>query len=107
MPAQLLIFYLAEQQRHQGVLAYEWLLDVAQRLQLPGGSAFQAIAGFGRHGQRHDAYFFELAGDLPVAVHFVLTVAEAEQLLARIQAEGLDWFYLRLPVQCGLTSAPT
>ncbi len=107
MESRLLIFYVAEQQHHQGQPVYEWLLSTAQTLHLPGGSAFRAIAGFGRHGQRHDAFFFELAGDLPIAVHFVLTEAEATQLLAMLRQQGLDLFYVHVPVHCGLTSCPS
>ncbi|MHB1592333.1 MAG: DUF190 domain-containing protein [Sulfuricella sp.] len=31
-----------------------------------------AIAGYGRHGILHEYHFFELAGDLPVMVEFVV-----------------------------------
>ena len=30
------------------------------------GSAFRAIAGFGRHGVLHEQHFYELAGDLAI-----------------------------------------
>lgn len=49
--------YLTEKQRHDGVLLYEWLLEEAKKLGVPGGSAFRAIAGFGRHGRMHEETF--------------------------------------------------
>ena len=44
-------FYVAENRRHHHLLAYEWLLEEAKKFGLHGGSAFRAVAGFGRHGR--------------------------------------------------------
>jgi uncharacterized protein len=96
-------FYMAENRRHRHRLAYDWLLEEAQRFGLHGGSAFRALAGFGRHGRLHEESFVELAGDLPVEVGFVVTEAEAERFLAHIKAQGLNLFYLRVPVEYGFT----
>jgi PII-like signaling protein len=96
-------FYVAENRRYHTRLAYEWLLEEAKRLGLHGGSAFRALAGFGRHGRLHEEGFFELAGDLPVEVSFVLSSDEADRLLAHVAAEGLNLFYLRVPVEFGFT----
>ena len=96
-------FYVAENRRHHHLLAYEWLLEEAQRLGLQGGSAFRALAGFGRQGRLHEEYFFELAGDLPVEVSFVTTPEEADRFLGRLKGEGLNLFYLRVPVDYGFS----
>ena len=96
-------FYVAENRRHRHLLAYEWLLEEAKRLGLHGGSAFRAIAGFGRHGRLHEEHFFELAGDLPVEVGFVVTHDEADRFLAHLATQGLSLFYLRVPVDFGFT----
>ena len=53
MNAVCLQVFVSEASRHHGKLTYEWLLDTAQALGIAGGSAFRALAGFGRHG-RHD-----------------------------------------------------
>lgn len=107
MQGVYLKFYVQENHRHHGILAYEWLLEEARRFGLPGGSAFRAIAGFGRHGRLHEAHFIELAGDLPVEVGFALTEAEADGFLAHLAQEKLKLFYVRLPVQAGVVgSAP-
>jgi PII-like signaling protein len=58
-----------------------------------------------RHGQLHEDHFFELAGELPVEVGFVTSRDEADRFLAHIAAEGLDLFYLRVPVEAGFTGA--
>lgn len=69
---------------------------------LHGGSAFRAIAGYGRHGRLHEEHFFELAGDLPVEVGFALTEEEAQRLLAHLAGEKLRLFYIKLPLEMGM-----
>ena len=67
-----------------------------------GGSAFRAIAGFGRHGVLHEEHFFELAGDMTVEIDFAVTEAEADQLLALIRQENIRVFYARIPIEYGV-----
>lgn len=102
MNSVCLQIFVTESQRHHGKLVYEWLLDLAQRAGVPGGSAFRALAGFGRH-HRHDAAFFELAGDVPVVVEFFVDDAGADRLLQAVAEAGLRLVYARLPAQTGLT----
>jgi PII-like signaling protein len=96
-----LVLYVAEKRRHDGRLLYEWVIEKARESGLPGGSALRAIEGFGRHGLHHER-FFELAGDLPVVLHFVSTPALAEHFLALLAAEKLDLFVLRYEVEFGV-----
>ena len=103
MNAVCLRVFVSEASRHHGKLTYEWLLDAAQGLGVSGGSAFRALAGFGRHG-RHDAGFFELAGELPVVVEFFVDAALADQLLKVIADAGLALVYARLPAEIGVTA---
>ena len=102
MKGTYLIFFVQENRTRHGVLVYEWLLEEARRLGIKGGTAFKAIAGFGRHGHIHADHFIELAGDLPVEVTFMATDEEAERLLAFLQAEGQSMFYVRMPAECGV-----
>lgn len=102
MQSVYLKFYLTEKQRHNGALLYEWLLEEAKKLGVPGGSAFRAIAGFGRHGRLHDESFFELAGELPVQVEFVLDAVLADKLLEVLRAHKLNLFYVRYAVESGV-----
>lgn len=95
-------FYMHENSKHQGILLYEWLLEHAKKIGIHGGSAFRGIAGFGRHGVLHEEHFFELAGDLPIEVEFVISEAEAVRLLELIRTEGLSLFYMKMPVEYGL-----
>ena len=97
----LLSFYVSEKQHHAGKPLHEWLLEEAKAMGVHGGSAFRAIAGFGRHGRMHEETFFELAGELAVKVEFILDEQLAEQLLDKLRAQGLQVFYTRFPVQTG------
>lgn len=98
----ILRFYVSEKQRHNGVLAYEWLLEEARKLGVPGGSAFRAVAGYGRHGRMHEETFFELAGELTVQVEFVLAAALADRLVEALRPHRLNLFYLRHAVEAGV-----
>lgn len=97
----LLSFYISEKQHHAGMPMYEWLLEEAKSLGVHGGSAFRAIAGFGRHGRMHEETFFELAGELAVKVEFIIDDVLAEQLLEKIRSQGLKLFHVRQRVQTG------
>ena len=101
MQSVYLKFYVSEGQRRDGVLLYEWLLEEAKKLGAPGGSASRAVAGFGRHGHMHEETFFELAGELPVLVEFVLDAALADKLLDALRTRKLNLFYVRQAVEAG------
>lgn len=103
MNGTLLRFYVHENRKHHHILLYEWLLERAKKIGIHGGSAFRAIAGFGRHGVLHEEHFFELAGDLTVEIDFAVSDAEADQLIALIDRESIRMFYVRIPIQFGAT----
>jgi PII-like signaling protein len=67
-----------------------------------GGSAFRAMAGFGRHHILQEDHFFELAGSLTVEVEFIVTNGEADRLLDLVQRENVRVFYARIPAQFGI-----
>jgi len=97
-----LTFYVTEKQLHAGEPLYEWLLEEARELGILGGSAFRAIAGFGRHGRLHEETFFELAGELAVKVEFIVDDNLAEQMLQRVRAQNLRVFHVRYQVESGI-----
>lgn len=97
-------FYLHENQKHRGMLLYEWLLEQAQRRDIHGGTAFRAIAGFGRHGVLTEQHFFELAGQLTVLVEFVVADADADALLALVREDGAPLFYTRTATEFGVVA---
>ena len=95
MKGTILRFYVHENHTHHHVALFEWLLEQAKKLGIHGGSAFRAIAGFGRHGVLHEEHFFELANDLTIAVEFVVSDDEADKLLALLRNEKVNVFYAR------------
>jgi PII-like signaling protein len=102
MKGTYLRFYLHEGQKHGGILLYEWLLETARKAGIPGGSAFRAMAGYGRHGVLHEQHFFELAGELPVEVEFLLPDEQAERLLETLRRENVTLFYSRSSAEFGV-----
>ncbi|NCO19133.1 MAG: DUF190 domain-containing protein, partial [Gammaproteobacteria bacterium] len=54
-------------------------------------------------GRLHEEAFFELAGDLPVEVEFLVSAEHAERLLALLKTEGLRLFYVAIPAEYGIT----
>jgi PII-like signaling protein len=104
MEGSFLRFYLHENQRCHGHLAWEWLLVEANKLGIRGGSAFRAMAGFGRHHHLHEDHFFELAGTLTVEVEFIVTETESAQLLDLLHREKLRVFYAHIPARFGVVN---
>ena len=104
MHGAFLRFYVHEGQTHRGRLVWEWLLEEASKLGIRGGSAFRAMAGFGRHHIVHESHFFELAGSLTVEIEFIVTDEEARQLLELVQLEGIRLFYARTAATFGIVN---
>lgn len=100
MKAICLKFYLHEQQKHKSLLAYEWLLEFAKKEKIPGGSAFRAVASYGRHGTLHEERFFELAPDVAIEVTFILERKAADSFLLLLKNEKLSAFYTEHEVSC-------
>jgi uncharacterized protein len=102
MQGCFLRFYVHEGQRHRHRLVWEWLLEQANALGIRGGSAFRAMAGFGRHHVLHESTFFELAGTLTIEVEFIVSDAEAKTLIERVESQGIRLFYASVPARFGV-----
>ena len=107
MDGSLLRFYVHEDHRHHGCLVWEWLLEQANKLGIRGGSAFKAMAGFGRHHMVHEARYFELAGTLTVEVEFIVNDAEVRELLDLLHREKVRLFYAHIPARFGVINPDT
>ena len=103
MDGSFLRFYIRENQHHHHRLLWEWLLEQANRMGIRGGSAFRAMAGFGRRHHLHEDHFFELAGTLTVEVEFIVTDDEARKLLELLETEKIRAFYAQIPARFGVT----
>lgn len=102
MKGSSLRFYMHENRRHQGKPLYEWLLEKARERGVGGGTAFRAIAGFGRHGVIEEQSFFELAGAATVMVELVVGDADAEALLKLAEGAGAPIFHVRVAAEFGV-----
>ena len=95
MNAVALRFYVHQPRKHGKDLLFEWLLERAKEMGIHGGSAFLAIAGYGRHGVIHEQKFFELPEVLPVLVEFIVDEDEADRMLALVRKERIHCFCTR------------
>lgn len=102
MKGLFLRFYMREDERHRHQMLYEWLLEQAKLLGLHGGTVFRGVAGFGHHGKLHFQHFFELAGELPMQIDFVVTESEAASFLDVVKRAGVRLFYVKVPVEFGV-----
>jgi PII-like signaling protein len=107
MQGTYLRFYVHENRKHHGLLLYEWLLETAKKAGIHGGSAFRAIAGYGRHGVLHEQHFFELAGDLTVEIEFLLNEEQAQMLLGVLRKENVQVFYAKAAAEFGMVGNAT
>jgi PII-like signaling protein len=98
----ILRFYVHESHRLHWKPLWEWLLAEANKMGLPGGSAFRAMAGFGEHHVLHEDRFFELQGSLTVEVEFIVTEAQAQQLIERASQEKIRALYALIPARFGV-----
>ncbi len=101
MNGTILRFYVHENRTHKHIALFEWLLEQAKKLGIHGGSAFRAIAGYGRHGILHEEHFFELSADMTIEVEFVVSDADADKLLDLLRRERVSIFYARVPAEFG------
>ena len=97
-----LTLFTQQNRRHRGKPLPEWLVQLARELGLRGATVIPAAEGFGHHGRVHSAHFFEL-GDQPVEVLVAVTEDEAGRLFERLREEKLELFYVKSPVEFGVT----
>jgi uncharacterized protein len=107
MQGSFLRFYVHEGQRHHHGVVWEWLLMQANKLGIRGGSAFRAMAGFGRHHTVHEEGFFDLAGSATIEIEFTVSDQEAQQLLNLIHRERIPLFYAHIPARFGVIDRNT
>lgn len=97
-------FSVHENRKHHGKLLYEWLMEQARAMGIPRGTAFRAIADYGRHKVMHSQHFFELAGDTSIRVDLLVTADEKDQIMRLVEAENLKIPFTVLPVEFGVTN---
>jgi hypothetical protein len=88
----LLRIFIGEDDRHEGLPLYEWIVREARRRGLAGATVLRGLEGFGAHSRLHTAKVLRLSSDLPIVIEIIDTREKIEALLPAIDAairEGL------------------
>ena len=97
-----LTFYTQQGRSHNHMSIAEWLLKEAKALGVEGATFAAAQGGYGRDGKYHSARFFDV-GEQPMEVTMAVSPEHSEKLFARIAQEQLQIFYMKIPVEFGIT----
>jgi PII-like signaling protein len=73
----------------------------ANKMGIRGGSAFRAMAGFGRHHKLVESHLFDNRSEV-IEVEFVVTDEEAQRLLDLLHREKISLFYAYIPARFGV-----
>jgi PII-like signaling protein len=97
-----LTFFTQQDRNHRGRSLAKWLLEEARDLGIGGATLIPASEGFGHDRKLRSAHFFELT-DQPLEVTMAVSEADAERLFARLKEEGVNIFYVKTPIEFGMS----
>lgn len=97
-----LTFFTQQDRKHHGLSLAQWLLEEARNIGISGATLITAAEGFGHDRKIRSTHFFELA-DQPIEVTMAVSEADAERLFARLKEEGINIFYVKTPIEFGMT----
>jgi PII-like signaling protein len=89
---QLLRIFIGEDDKHEGIPLYEWLVKMARESGLAGATVLRGLEGFGAHSRLHTTKILRLSTDLPIVVEIVDTPEKIEKFLPMVDdaiKEGL------------------
>jgi uncharacterized protein len=90
--AKLLRIFIGEDDKHDGRLLYELIVEEARRFGLAGATAYRGILGFGAHSRIHSNKILRLSQGLPMVVEIVDSKEKIEDFLPwldTVMTEGL------------------
>lgn len=97
-----LTFFTEQNRKHAGQPLGEWLVQAARKLGVGGATLLACDEGFGRDRKLHSSHFIELA-DQPIEVTMALSEADAQSLLQQLHQESVNVFYVKTPIEFGMT----
>ena len=97
-----LIFYTQQGVRHGSRPLGEWLMEKTNSMGISGATLVAASEGFGHAHKIHAARFLELA-DQPIEITMAVSEEEADRLFQLFREENIDIFYIKIPVEYGMT----
>ncbi len=89
---KLLRIFIGENDRHEGLPLYEWIVRQARENGLAGATVLRGLEGYGAHSRLHKAKILRLSSDLPLVVEIVDTEEKIQSFLPVIDdavGEGL------------------
>ncbi len=81
----LLRIFLGEDDRHEGMPLYQWIVRRARERGLAGATVLRGILGFGASSRIHTARILRLSQDLPIVVEIVDRLEPLEAFLEEIE----------------------
>jgi PII-like signaling protein len=97
-----LTFFTQQDRTHEQQWIGDWLIFEACRMNIEGATMFSATEGFGRQRKVHSVGIYDLS-DQPVAVTMAVSKTDAEHFLEHLKQEGIDIFYIKTPIEFGMT----
>lgn len=97
-----LTFFTQQDRNHKGRSLAKWLLEEARNIGIGGATLIPAVEGFGHDRKLRSAHFFELT-DQPLEVTMAVSASDAERLFTRLKEEGINIFYVKTPIEYGMT----
>jgi PII-like signaling protein len=105
MQGYQLTFFTQQDRKHGCLPLGDWLVQEARKLGVGGATLIAGGEGFGHGHKLHSAHFFELA-DQPIEVTMALSESEMERLFERLREESIKVFYVKTPIEFGMTGEP-
>ena len=81
---KLLRVFIGENDRHEGMPLYEWIVRQAREQGLAGATVLRGLEGFGAKSRLHTAKILRLSSDLPIVIEIVDTEDKIEAFLVTI-----------------------
>lgn len=81
---KLLRVFIGENDRHEGMPLFEWIVRQAREQGLAGATVLRGLEGFGAKSRLHTAKILRLSSDLPIIIEIVDTEDKIEAFLALI-----------------------
>ena len=85
---KLLRIFIGENDRHEGLPLYEWIVRQARENGLAGATVLRGLEGYGAHSRLHKAKILRLSSDLPLVVEIVDTEEKIQSFLPLIDDAG-------------------
>ncbi|GAB2907343.1 DUF190 domain-containing protein [Paralcaligenes sp. KSB-10] len=106
MTGYQLSFFMQQDRTYKNMPLHQWLLNLAQSMQIRGATMFAAQEGIGSGRRLHSARFFDLA-DQPIEITMVVSQAECDAFLKHLRdTPELRLFYSKVPVEFGFIGEP-